>query len=109
MIMINFCKKSVFHCFNCFISYLAIWPIEYYRALCEIATKSPVLLSRESLRAELQQSSALSTSILSQVCGYFNDFYLSSIFLKKLKKTFININFFHFIKLFLNYYIYLII
>nr|CAH8853050.1 unnamed protein product [Trichobilharzia regenti] len=43
-----------------------VWPIEYYRGLCEIATKSPVLLLKDSLRAELQQSSALSARNLSQ-------------------------------------------
>uniref|UniRef100_A0A5K4ER66 1-phosphatidylinositol 4-kinase n=1 Tax=Schistosoma mansoni TaxID=6183 RepID=A0A5K4ER66_SCHMA len=44
-----------------------IWPVEYYRGLCEIATKSPVLLLNDSLRAELQQSSALSPRNLSQI------------------------------------------
>ncbi|KAF7262730.1 hypothetical protein EG68_00013, partial [Paragonimus skrjabini miyazakii] len=43
-----------------------VWPSEYYRAICEIATKSPVLLSRESLRNELQQSFALSPKNVSQ-------------------------------------------
>ncbi|CAH8562612.1 unnamed protein product [Schistosoma margrebowiei] len=44
-----------------------IWPVEYYRGLCEIAIKSPVLLLNDSLRAELQQSSALSPRNLSQI------------------------------------------
>ncbi|CAH8509726.1 unnamed protein product [Schistosoma turkestanicum] len=44
-----------------------IWPVEYYRGLCEIAIKSPVLLLNDSLRAELQQSSALSARNLSQI------------------------------------------
>ncbi|TGZ58377.1 hypothetical protein CRM22_009667 [Opisthorchis felineus] len=44
----------------------AVWPQTYYRSICEIATKSPVLLSRESLRTELQHSFALSQKNLSQ-------------------------------------------
>ncbi|TNN18700.1 Phosphatidylinositol 4-kinase alpha [Schistosoma japonicum] len=44
-----------------------IWPVEYYRGLCEIAVKSPVLLLNDSLRAELQQSSALSARNISQI------------------------------------------
>ena len=44
-----------------------MWPREWFEGVCVIAQKSPLLLVKESLKSELQHTSALKSDNLTQV------------------------------------------
>jgi phosphatidylinositol 4-kinase len=44
-----------------------IWPIQWYKGVALIATKSPVLLSKEHLKSELHHNSAFKNEQVSPV------------------------------------------
>jgi phosphatidylinositol 4-kinase len=47
------------------------WPLHWYRSVALIATKSPVLLSKEHLKSELHHNSAFKNEQISPVLIFF--------------------------------------
>lgn len=47
--------------------YIGLWPVEWYNAVCTIATKSPCLVANENFKSELIENAAIKIDGISPV------------------------------------------
>lgn len=50
------------------VEFSGLWPDEWYKAVCDISTNSPLLLAQENLRSELIDNAVIKGDAISAVC-----------------------------------------
>ena len=55
------------------------WPKDWYKGVCLIATRSPVLISKEHLRSELLYTTAIKEDHVASVCFLSTEINLLSL------------------------------
>lgn len=93
-----------FNNWNC-MRHTGLWPQEWFEELKEIGAKSPLLVSREHLRSELQYNSAIRSDAVSgvRILYVLNFFYAFILLIIVIKSFAILIHFHYFFFLFLTY------